>query len=244
MKLRPRVLFVVLAGALALTGLTGPARAGDEPPTPALSMTADKAVYVAGQTAMLTNKITAQNLDWVVAVRIAGTSEWKPLCFVQNVRSGTEMCAISLAEVPYNLTAVAQLIDRHGTEDTADDTVEAQVARSIPVKVKIGTTPTGYYTQSGGYQVYPRGASPKYRAMAYPAFPGKRCLRHVVQRHYASGWKTIFTSACRAQDSKGQVAWQWAGKHASGVKFRLRATFAGDQVNRANASTWQYLRFR
>lgn len=242
MKLRTRVLFAVASGALALTGVTGPARAADEPPTPALSMTADRSVYVAGQTANLTNRITAQNLDWVVAVRIAGTSEWKPVCFIQNVQTSTEQCA--LAGLVYNLTAVAQLIDRHGTDDTADDTVEAQVVRTIPVKAKIGTTPLGYYNQSGGYQVYPRGASPKFRTATYPYFPGKRCVRHVVQRHYASGWRTILTSACKLQDSKGRVDWQWAGKHASGVKFRLRATFAGDTVNRANVTSWQYLRFR
>ena len=126
----------------------------------------------------------------------------------------------------------------------ADDTLEARITRNVPVRASIGTSPLGYYTRSGGYAVYSKGYSPKYRSATYPAFPGQRCLRHEVQRRYAAGWRTVFTSACRVEGKQGRVDWLWAGKHPSGVKFRLRAKFAGDAVNLANVSTWNYLRFR
>lgn len=204
-------------------------------------MTADRSVYVAAQTARLTSKITATNLHWEISVQFPGSTEWKQLCVRLNANSSVAQCSIGLY---YNTVARARLIDGQGTEDTADDTVEATAIRNLPVKPQIGTSPLGSYTKSGKYAVYAKGSSPRYRAATYPGFEGKRCLRHEVQRYYASGWKRVFTSACRVQGKQGRVDWRWAGKHPSRVKFRLRATFAGDAVNVASNSTWKYLRFR
>lgn len=237
MKQRTRALALALAASiLALPAL--PAAAADPP---VLTLTMNRSIYVAGQTATFTSHVEAMNLNWGIEYQYPGSTQWKPLCAAVNVNTDTFSCQLPLA---YNMQVRASLIDTQGTETTADDTLEARVNRSVPVKVKIGTTPLGYYSRSGGYAVFARGASPTYRAATYPAFPGKWCLRHEVQRHYATGWRKIFTSACRVEDSKGRVDWRWAGKHASGVKFRVRATFAGDAINRANVSTWNYLRFR
>lgn len=241
MKRRTQVLLLALiAGLFALPTL--PAAAEDPAPiTPSVTLTMNKSVYVASQTATFTSHVEAMNLDWAIEIQYPGSTEWKVLCFAINVNVDDFTCQLGLA---YNMKVRASLFDRHGTEATADDTLEARVNRTVPVKVRIGTTPLGYYTKSGAYAVFPRGYSPTYRASTYPAFPGQRCLRHVVQRRYASGWKTIFTSACRVQGKQGRVDWKWAGRHASAVNFRVRATFGGDAVNLANVSTWNYLRFR
>ncbi len=124
-----------------------------------------------------------------------------------------------------------------GDATTREDTV------TIRVRSRVDTVPRGgVLGYSGSYAVYPRGSSPRYRATDVPGRPG-RCLRHVVQRRYAVGWRTTFTSACRIEQA-GKVDWTWLGKHPSGVNFRVRATFAGDSWNLANRSAWRYLRFR
>lgn len=238
MKNRTRALLLALLASLL--AFPGTAASAEDPPA-AVTLTADKAVYVASQTARLTSRITATNLHWVVSVQFPGSSEWKQLCLRLNVNTSVADCKLG---VYYNAKVRALLIDGNGTDDTSDDTIEAMATRNLAVKPQIGTSPLGYYTKSGGYAVFPKGYSPKYRAATYPGFEGKRCLRHEVQRYYASGWRTVFTSACRVQGKQGRVDWVWAGKHPSGVKFRLRAKFAGDAVNVAANSTWNYLRFR
>ena len=53
----------------------------------------------------------------------------------------------------------------------------------------------------------------------------------------------MFTSACRAETS-GHVDWKWLGRHPSKVKFRVRASFAGDAWNKPGRGAWRYFRFR
>jgi hypothetical protein len=237
-KLRTRtVVLSLLAATLALPAL--PASAED--PAPAVTLTPDKTVYVAGQTARLTSKITAHNLDWQVSVQFPGSTDWRQLCASYDVNDSVRTCTLGLT---YNVKVRALLIDDKGTSSTSDDTLEALTTRSIGVKASLATSPMGYYTKSGSYAVYSKGYSPKFRSASYPGFPGKRCLRHQVQRRYASGWKTVSTSACKVEGKQGRVDWQWAGRHASGVKFRVRVTFAGDSVNKANVGRAFYFRFR
>jgi len=237
---KQRTWIVLLALVAGLFAIPPQVAAADDPPAK-VTLTMDKSIYVASQTARLTSKVTARNLDWLVEYQYPGRTDWKALCFASNVNTNTFSCKLGLA---YNVKVRASLIDRGAPDDDSDDVVKAQEERSIPVKVKIGTSPLGYYVKSGRYKVFPKGSSPKYRAATYPYFPGQRCLRHQVQRRYASGWKTVFTSACRVQGKQGQVEWRWGGRHPSRVNFRLRAKFAGDAINRRNVSTWSYLRFR
>jgi hypothetical protein len=241
-KLRTRVLLLsLLAAALALPVL--PASAAD--PGPTVTLTASKSVYVAGQTIRLTSSVVASNLTFLAQVRYVGSSEWSKIDFARNVNTATFSIKLGTTYYPYNMTVRALLIDEHGTfDDSSDDTVVKSVSRSIGVKAGLSIAPVGYYIRSGGYAVYSKGSSPKFQSDSDPGFPGKRCLRHQVQRRYASGWRGVLTSACKVEAKLGRVSWQWAGKHASGVKFRVRPTFAGDAVNKANLGPWFYFRFR
>lgn len=238
---RTRVSRLALVAGLFAVLLATPTVSASADTPPSVTLTADKAVYVAGQSAELTSDVVGTNLDWVVDFQYAGTTGWHSLCVQFNTEQGAHHCELALA---YNVTVRARLIDDKGTKDTSDDVVEASATHVIPVKAAMDITPIGYYQKSGHYAVESRGSSPSFRSASYPAFPGKRCLRHVVQRQYASGWKDVFTSACRIEQKQGQVYWRWLGKHASGVRFRVHATLAGDTVNQPSASPWFYFRFR
>ncbi len=231
---------LLLATVLLAAVSSLPVAASADPP-PSVTLSSDKAIYVASDTATFTSHVTAMNLDWVVAAQFPGSATWKVLCFSQNVNTDTFKCTIG---VYYNLTVRAQLIDDHGTKDTSDDTVEATATLNVPVRAQMGTQAFGYHGTSGRYSVYPRGSSPKFRSATLPALPGKRCLRHEVQRRYSSGWRTVKTSACLTEQTQGRVDWTWKHSHPSGVNFRVRATFAGDAINRSNSSAWLYFKFR
>jgi len=235
-KQRTRVILLALVAGLFVLP-TAPAVAAE----PTLTLTAGKSVYVANQTVVLTSRVTSMNLDWSVDVSVDGGSRWTRICLARTVNNDTLRCTITAG---YTFLARARLTDNQGTpKDETDDTVAKTVTRTVPVKVAIGTQPRGG-VRSGKYQVYGRGASPTIRSTFYPSKSLGRCLKHQVQRHYSSGWKTVRTSSCKGPNSKGQVSWTWSGKHASGVKYRVRAKFAGDRLNRANASAWVGVRFR
>jgi hypothetical protein len=236
-KLRTRVLLLaLLAGFFAL-----PAASASATDPASVTLTMNKSVYVAGDSAEFTSTITATNLDWVVSVQFPGSTDWKPLCVQYNVNDSVQHCTLG---VYYNAKVKAVLVDDKGTATTTDDTVEAAANLSVPVRAAMGILPLDYFTKSGNYAVESNGSSPSFRGASYPAFPGKRCLRHVVQRRYSSGWKRVLTSACMIEQKQGQVVWRWSGRHPSRVNFRVRSTFAGDSVNQAANSSWLYFRFR
>jgi hypothetical protein len=112
------------------------------------------------------------------------------------------------------------------------------------VRPRIATTLHTGYTKVGAYHVMRRGASPTFRTLTYPKRPGRLCLRHQVQRFRDGAWRAKVTSACIVQDSTGRITWTWGGKHASGVRFRVRAVFAGDSYNLAGQGAWLYFRFK
>lgn len=230
--MKRRFLVVLLTLVVALLGLPATSSAEGEP---TLMLRSDKSVYLYGQTTTFTVDVDAMNLDYHLAVRYPGSSEWKIIDFAANVNQDRFTPKLGAY---YNAVVRAQL-----TDPEADDAVRAERTISVPVRATVATYPNGYYTRSGGYAVMSK-YSAKFRSVSAPAFPGQRCLRHQVQRKYASGWRTVKTSACILQGKQGRVDWKWGGKHPSKVKYRVRGTFAGDQVNRPNQARWLYFRFR
>lgn len=234
---------LLLATVLVAAVSSLPAAASADP-QPSVTLTSDQAIYVAGGTAKLTSTWVATNLAFEMEVQYPGSTQWHFLCGSYPVNTGDQPISCDLG-LYYNVTVRAQLINNNGTpKDPSDDTVEATATKVIPVRAEMGTQAFGYHGTSGRYSVYPHGSSPKFRSATVPALPGKRCLRHQVQRRYSSGWRTVKTSACLTEQTQGRVDWTWTHSHPSGVNFRVRATFAGDAINRANNSSWLYFKFR
>lgn len=231
-------MYVVLSVVVALLGLPAVPSYAEDPPS--ITLTADRAVYTYGQSARFSAVVHAMNLDYYFQVQYAGQTQWRQVNYRGNVNDDVVESTLSAY---VNMKVRALLVDNKGTSDPADDTVSVEVARSVPVRARISTAPSGYYTKSGSYALMSKYAA-KFRSQSAPAYPGKRCLRHQVQRKYASGWKLVKTSACIVEGKQGVVDWKWTGTHPSRVNFRVRATFAGDTFNRANAGAWVYFRFR
>ena len=230
-----RVQLLVLA--LAAAFLVSPVGSASADPAPNIVMTTNKSVYVAADTATLTFHTTATNLNFDAVAQFPGSPTLHQFqCFAQNVNNDTFTCDLGLA---YNVQIQAEL-----TDPSNNNAVVASLTRNIPVRAEMATQGFGYHATSGRYALYARGSSPTFRSATYPALPGKRCLRHVVQRHYSSGWKNVTTTACKVEAKQGRVDWTWAHKHPSRVDFRVRATFAGDSLNQPNTSAWLYFRFK
>jgi hypothetical protein len=228
---------VVLAPVLALVCAVGAATPAVADPPPTVSIAKDKPIYVSGQTEHITVTVSGAGPGKILVVTAFlpnGTSK-----VVDQTGTSDNDTFHFTYTVYVNHTLRADVYDTDGTTLLASTPV-----LTVPEYAGLTTAPkSGYLGYSGAYLVYARGSKPVFRTYDQTGQVGGRCLRHVVQRHYSSGWRTKFTSACRAESNK-RVDWKWLGKHPSRVKFRVRGYFAGDIWNRAHGAGWQYFKFR
>jgi hypothetical protein len=120
-KLRTRVLLLaLLAGFFAL-----PAASASATDPASVTLTMNKSVYVAGDSAEFTSTITATNLDWVVSVQFPGSTDWKPLCVQYNVNDSVQHCTLG---VYYNAKVKAVLVDDKTTPSKPPPTLASQFA--------------------------------------------------------------------------------------------------------------------
>lgn len=235
-----RSLYLVVLTVLAalLSSLMTTASAADPAPTVVITTDpADPVTYTAGQTA--TVNFTVDNVGpgtrlKVVIVGSNGVSKTLHDTDVSGNEQGRSITRMSLA-----MYINARIYAYVGGSTTPGDT------RAFPVKAAVGTRPRGGYLGFiGSYAIFPKGASPVFRSTTLPKRPGVRCLRHEVQKLAAAGWTTVLRGSCRVQNSSGNVDWQWAGKHGSNVKFRVRATFPGDSWNQPSSAPYSYFKFK
>lgn len=225
------LVLTVLAALLSslLSPWAGPAAAED---APTVTITSNKTTYVAGQTA-------------AVRFTVAGAGSSTNLRVVLVASTGKSV-VLHDAEVYDDVLdkSVAMYINSRIYAYVGGAT-EPSASKGFPVKALVGTRPRGgYLGYSGDYAIFPKGSSPVFRSTTFPKRPKVRCLTHEVQRLYAAGWGTVLRGSCRVQDKNGNVDWQWAGKHGSGVKFRVRATFAGDSWNQPSSAPYSYFKFK
>lgn len=123
---------------------------------------------------------------------------------------------------------------------------EAVASDAVIVMVRpvIGTKIASRHGNYGKYALLRRGAQPLFRSALAPKIAAGRCLRHEVQRFRDGAWRTVAGSGCRSLTKDAQTGWTWKGSHPVGPSFRVRATFAGDQVNAPGPGAWRYFRFR
>ncbi|MCZ4499947.1 MAG: hypothetical protein JWQ74_2502 [Marmoricola sp.] len=223
---------VLVAAVLALPGPSATAAT-----TPTVTITADKAGYTAGGSADLTIRTTGSGSGKYIQVSET-FANGKTYVLLKKSSSADGVRHVEAA-VAYNVTVKATIYDTY-----ASTKVVASGTAVIKVRAKLTTASRGGGSQSGSYRVYSKGTSPTFRSSDYPSYPGKRCLKHQVQRFRDGAWRTVLTGSCKVEASNGKVDWKWAGKHASNVKFRVRATFAGDKLNRPANAPWTYVMFR
>jgi hypothetical protein len=228
---------LLLTPLLALAGLlvaTSAAHALGSDPT--VVLTKDRASYVAGQAERITATVSSAGSGRTLVISLLfpdGSSKSPSASNVDDSWSHTYSYTTYV-----NHRVRADLYDSDGKTVVATDTID------VAEVVHLSTGPqSGFLGHSGSYIVYAKGKSPTFRTYDDTGRVGKRCLRHQVQRRYASGWRGVFTSACRAEVGT-HTDWTWRGKHTSRVKFRVRASFTGDVWNKAGHGAWRYFTFR
>ncbi|MBO9523664.1 MAG: hypothetical protein J7518_19195 [Nocardioidaceae bacterium] len=223
-----RVRLLVLALVAAVVGVAAPAHAD----AATVTLNADRKVSVAGTSVRFWGS-TSNTGNGTLKIRIEPAGAAATTFAMQEPAEGPYQLTLALT-VNTRVTAVVE----GGTTDPASDTV------FVWVRPRIATTLHTGYARSGAYLVMKRGASPLFRTLTYPKRPGQMCLRHQLQRYRDGAWRARLTSACIIEDSTGRVSWRWAGSHPSGVRFRVRALFAGDSRNLAGNGAWLYFRFK
>jgi hypothetical protein len=98
-------------------------------------------------------------------------------------------------------------------------------------------------TSAADRSVYPATQAPKLSATNGSHRSGE-CLHFVVQKHTSSGWRTVTTSPCRTTNAGGRARWTSTAVRHPGMRYRVRAEFAGDDLDLAAHSLWVAFRFQ
>ena len=200
--------------------------------TPSLTLRTDQRSYRAGQTATL-------------FVDIAGSRS--RTVTVTAARSGGSPQALYEGTVPADgltLSRRMQYTERFTVTTPADATHEAASKEIVRgVRLNVTTTAQSPVARTNGWAVYRTSSDPVFAARTSPARPGA-CLRFQVQRQTSAGWRTVQTSACRSLDDASRTRWRFTGTRRTQVGYRVRARFAGDDLNLASTAPWARFRFR
>jgi hypothetical protein len=118
----------------------------------------------------------------------------------------------------------------------AGDGQHAAVTTAVPVTVSERTatlTTTRVAESSPSRAEFTATAEPGYADM---------CLRFRVDRRTGDGWRKATTSQCRLTDEAGVARYRTSRELGIAGQYRVRPTFAGDDMTAATKGTWR--RFR
>jgi len=88
---------------------------------------------------------------------------------------------------------------------------------------------------------YAQGNTPRLRATNRSHRAGQR-LGFEVQRRSSAGWTRIARDRSRYTGTDGTAVWRPAAVASRHGRYRFRASFAGDELNRATKSAWIHFR--
>ena len=200
---------------------------------PSISLTTDRPQYRTGATARIRLQVSGSETRRVrlIASRLGGT--------VRVLFDGV------LPSAGLTLDRTATLTETFTAQTLGDSRHDAATASVRPVvHAALRISASRPVVHDGRFLVYRASADPVLRTQVIPA-RANLCLRFHLQRREASGvWRTARTSTCQRTGSLGAARWTLTGRQPTGDAFRVRATFAGDNLNGSAASSWIYLRFR
>jgi hypothetical protein len=116
------------------------------------------------------------------------------------------------------------------------------VGTSATARAKISQVLDREYGTSGKYRLYRRTVDPLLLTRVLPARPGS-CYGLQLQAYVSGAWRTTSTQSCFHLNEESIGGAELLGTHTTGVKWRMRSSFAGDSLNAAATGSWQYLRF-
>lgn len=203
-----------------------------QPQTPAVTLTANKTSYAAGETATFRVNMTKTDSRRVrVTAQEAGGSA--KVLYDGNVPS----TGLTLNRTMWRNTTI---VASHPA-DSRSTAAKATLKRSV--RLGLATKALNPLRRVGAYAVYRPSADPTLVTTVRPVRSGL-CVRMTVQQYKDAAWRTVATSTCRTTNAYGTARWTLTRSHPSGSRFRIAARFAGDTTNAAATGPWTYVRFR
>ncbi|MGY0387301.1 hypothetical protein ACWZJV_10045 [Nocardioides sp. WG-D5] len=203
-----------------------------QPQAPAVTLTANKTSYAAGETATFRVNLTKTD-----SRRVRVTSQ----------EAGGTIKVLYDGNVPSTGLALTRTMWRNTTivashpADSRSTAAKATLKRSV--RLGLATKALNPLRRVGAYAVYRPSADPTLVTSVRPVRSGL-CVRMTVQKYKDSAWRTVATSTCRTTNAYGKARWTLTRYHPSGSRFRIAARFAGDSTNAAGTGPWTYVRFR
>ncbi|NUR07477.1 MAG: hypothetical protein HOQ45_10735 [Nocardioidaceae bacterium] len=204
-----------------------------DPPAPTtLSVRPDRSVHFAGTDASVTAHLGSDttNRDVTVYSTVDGVR--------RELATGTVDDAGDLTVPVPDVTSSTTF-----TAVSTGDVTHASRAESATMRVRadLATRFLGRHARSGRYQLFRAGEPVVTEASLSPVQPN-RCVSFRTQRWARGAWRPLTVSACRAVGADGRVSKPTTSASAAGSLLRVRAEFAGDDLNAARTSDWLYAR--
>jgi hypothetical protein len=200
-----------------------------EPLSSAVTITADKAVYQAGDTA--TFHIEGDTGGRNVLVQASWSLTGEGLFYGVLPPGGVDVTQ----KVPGNETI--------GVAAEGDHT-HAGASASLNVSVAASLTSRALHPRrwSGATAVYASTGHPVIRTAIAPT-SSNRCLQLEVQRRISAAWVADRTTPCLDYVRPGVTRWTFAHPKR-GATYRVRAAYTGDALHIASRGSWIRLRLQ
>jgi hypothetical protein len=223
---------VSYAGTTAREAATAKWAVAVDRPERTLTVRTDRMTYDYGQTAQIEVELATESLRTIQV-------------YAQDT-GGTERTLIFSGEVP-ETGVTLQRVMRRNTVFSAEIPPDGRAkgafdAKVRPTKARLTTKALGGYGASGNYKLYRPSANPRFSATVKPT-KHEGCVNFEVQRRYSDGWRTARTSRCVAIATASTAAWTFDGTQPTRTPYRLRPSYAGDDVNASNTGSWVYFKF-
>ncbi|BCJ48845.1 hypothetical protein Asp14428_03200 [Actinoplanes sp. NBRC 14428] len=177
-----------------------------------------------------------------LTAKLGTTHDSRALCLWATPRGGTKTkvkCGAGTVTATYATTRRTTFSATFAGDQWY---APATATRTVTAHARITQALDRSYRTSGAEKLYRTNVDPVLVAMVSPAHP-YGCIDLHAQVYDAGKWWPLPTARCVALDGTSIGGGTLVGTHKAGMRYRLRAAFAGDALNASATGSWQYLRF-
>lgn len=182
------------------------------------------------------------NAAATITAKLGPTHDSRTVCVYATPANGTKIkvrCGSGTVTATYRITRRTTFSAAFAGDQWY---LPRTVGTSATARAQISQVLEREYGASGKYRLYRRTVDPLLLVRILPVRPGS-CYGFELQGYVSGAWRSGGSESCfhLNTDSIGGV--ELRGTHTTGVRLRMRATFAGDSLNAAANGSWQYFKF-
>ena len=184
----------------------------------------------------------AYNATATITAKLGTTHDSRTVCVYATPANGTKIkvkCGSGTVTATYRITRRTTFSAAFAGDQWY---LPRTVGTSATARAQISHVLDREHGTSGKYKLYRRSVDPLLLTRILPARPGS-CYRFQGQAYVSGAWRTVLTEPCFTLNGDSIGGVELIGSHTTGMRWRLRATFAGDSLNAAATGSWQYLKF-